>query len=94
MVACAATDTSAAGQRKTEPLECEDPLFRLRTRGNRLIQQRYPDAKRPPVNRAVTFDAAHKSQSRFRDVFHGRHTISSTLRMLIDRWAYNTALEG
>ena len=69
MVACAAADTSAAGSTEDRAIGMRGFLVSCENAAYRVIQQRYPDVKRSPVNRAVTFDGAHKSQSRFRYVF-------------------------
>jgi hypothetical protein len=55
-VACAATDISRDGSTEARAIIMRGSLISFENAAYRIIRQRYPDAKRPPIKRAVTFD--------------------------------------
>jgi len=75
-IVCAATDTSRDGSTEERAIIMRGSLVSFENAAYRVISQRYPDAKRPPIKRAVTFDGRTYIAKVVFDTFsHGRHTI-------------------
>ena len=75
-VANAATDTRRDGSTEDRAIIMKGSLVSFENAAYRIIRQRYPDAKQPPLKRAVTFDGhTYIARVVFDTFSHGRHTM-------------------
>ena len=75
-IACAATNTIRDGSKEDRAVIIRGALVSFENAAYRVIRQRYPDAKLPPIKRAVTFDGHTYIAKVVFDTFsHGVHTM-------------------
>jgi hypothetical protein len=75
-IARAATETSRDGSTEDRAIIMQGPIISFEATAFRIIGKRYPDAKRPPVRRAVTFDGRiYIARVVFDTASHVRHTM-------------------
>jgi len=75
-IACAAAVTIRDGSTEDRAVIIRGALVSFENAAYRVIRQRYPDAKHPPINRAVTFDGHTYIAKVVFDTFsHGVHTM-------------------